>query len=75
MEEVVSMYAMSDGDPTGEPKEMDPDRVEDFADEEEEEVETASIVTSSDDDEVVGEVIEVQAVLVPKPAAVKPAKK
>ena len=31
MEDVVKMYAMSDGDPTGEPTELDPDQVEDFA--------------------------------------------
>jgi hypothetical protein len=55
MEYQVRMYAMSDGDPKGEPKELDPDQVEGMADEDEEEVETASILTSSDDDEVVVE--------------------
>ena len=51
MEDLVKMYAMSDGDPNGEPTELDPDRVEDFGDEDEEELETASVLTSSDDDE------------------------
>ena len=45
MEDVIRMFAMSDGDPSGEPNELDPDRVEDFTDEDEEEVETASILT------------------------------
>ena len=31
MEDVFRMYAMSDGDPDGEPMELDPDQVEDFA--------------------------------------------
>ncbi len=52
MEDKVKMYAMSDGNPTGEPDELDPDPVEDFADDDEEDVETAGILTSSDDDEV-----------------------
>ena len=50
MEEVFRMYAMSDGEPTGEPQELDPDHDEDF-DDEDEEVETSSVLTSSDDDE------------------------
>ena len=49
MEDVVKMYAMSDGNPYAEPKELDPDNENDFADEEE--VETSSILTTSDDDE------------------------
>ena len=55
MEDIVRMYAMSDGNPTGEPNELDSDRANDFADEDEEEFETASILTSSDDDEGVSE--------------------
>ena len=35
MEEVVKMYATSDGNPQGEPEEMDPDHDEDFEDEDE----------------------------------------
>ena len=50
MEDLVRMYAMSDGDPNGEPTELDPDRVEEFSDEDEEELETAGVHTSSDDD-------------------------
>ena len=50
MEEVVKMYAMSDGNPYAEPKELDPDNENDFADDEDE-VETSSVLTSSDDDE------------------------
>jgi hypothetical protein len=44
MEEVFRMYAMSDGDPAGEPLELDPDHDDDFDDEDEE-------VETSDDDE------------------------
>ena len=55
MDEVFRMYAMSDGDPFGEPGDLDSDQVEAFADEEEDELETAGILTSSDDDEVIAE--------------------
>ena len=80
MDEVFRMYAMSDGDPLGEPQELDPDHDEDF-DEEDEEVETSTVLTSSDDDEgVIEEAIiiiveEPEVAPVKKAAAKKAAKK
>jgi hypothetical protein len=55
MDEEFKMDAVSDGDPLGEPKDLDQDQVEAFADDEEEDLETAGILTSSDDDEVITE--------------------
>jgi len=53
MDEAIKMYAMSAGDPNGEPGELDPDKGEYL--EEDDDIETAGVHTSSDDDEVVAE--------------------
>ena len=50
MDDVLRMYATSDGGPFGKPGDLDPGQVEAFA-EEEDELEAAGILTSSDDDE------------------------
>ena len=71
MEEVFRMYAMSDGDPKGEPEELDPDFEGDFDDDDEDE-ESSSVLTSSDDDE--GVVEEALIIIIEEPAA-KPAAK
>ena len=51
MDDVYKMYAMSAGEPTGEPAEFDPN-----GGEEDDEVEIVAVVTSSDDDEPVAAV-------------------
>ena len=77
MDDQFKMYAMSDGNPTGEPEDLDPDQMADFADEEEEIEGIGILTTSDDDDEVVAEeeVIAVVEETVVQPAARRPAKK
>ena len=66
MDEVLKLYATSDGDPFGKPSDRDSGQVEAFVDEEDE-FETAGILTSSDDDEVIAE--ETVIAIVSTPAA------
>ena len=61
MDDVVKMYAMSDGNPDIEPAESSADH-DDFEDEG---VETSNVITSSDDDEGVVEESVVVAVAAP----------
>ena len=67
MDDVIRMYAMSDGGSEGEPQELDPDQVDDFEDEEE--IGAVGFLTTSDDDEGI---VEETVVVVEEPVAAAP---
>ena len=65
MDEVLKMYAMSDGEEHPESAEVDDH--DEALDDEDEEVETSSVLTSSDDDEGVPDETSVVITATPKP--------